>query len=295
MLKRAKGFTLIELLIVVAIIAILAAIAVPNFLEAQTRAKVSRAKADMRSLATAMESYFVDHLGYPHQSHSRVEDGFYGVNYMSNLPGMHPLKYMPTFTSMIPGSPMHTLTTPVSYVSSIFEDPFSPQNGGKYCYSRNRKTVNMKDSMDQSGTGSNMNAGFVIWSFGPDNDGGSAMSQFPDSPYWDDSLRGQDLLGNADELAFGGGGDLLCYKAGEDFDLTTHNVIPTMPTWITESMYRPLGMWPATSTSGSFANGFPGMTDRDTIGRGVTDQMNELTYDPTNGTTSNGDVWRVKD
>ncbi len=60
-----KGFTLIELLIVVAIIAILAAIAVPNFLEAQTRAKVSRAKADIRSLATALESYAVDNNNFP--------------------------------------------------------------------------------------------------------------------------------------------------------------------------------------------------------------------------------------
>ncbi len=62
---KRKGFTLIELLIVVAIIAILAAIAVPNFLEAQVRSKVSRAKADMRSIATALESYYVDSNKYP--------------------------------------------------------------------------------------------------------------------------------------------------------------------------------------------------------------------------------------
>lgn len=59
------GFTLIELLIVVAIIAILAAIAVPNFLQAQTRAKLSRVRADLYSLATAIESYKVDGNAYP--------------------------------------------------------------------------------------------------------------------------------------------------------------------------------------------------------------------------------------
>jgi prepilin-type N-terminal cleavage/methylation domain-containing protein len=60
-----RAFTLIELLIVVAIIAILAAIAVPNFLEAQTRSKVSRAKADMRTIVTALEGYALDYNAYP--------------------------------------------------------------------------------------------------------------------------------------------------------------------------------------------------------------------------------------
>jgi type II secretory pathway pseudopilin PulG len=50
---------------VVAIIAILAAIALPNFLEAQTRAKVSRMRADIRSTQTALEIYAVDWNSYP--------------------------------------------------------------------------------------------------------------------------------------------------------------------------------------------------------------------------------------
>ena len=64
-MRSKHSFTLIELLIVVAIIAILAAIAVPNFLEAQTRAKVARVKNDLRSVATAIEAYRVDTNKYP--------------------------------------------------------------------------------------------------------------------------------------------------------------------------------------------------------------------------------------
>jgi prepilin-type N-terminal cleavage/methylation domain-containing protein len=73
--RKQGAFTLIELLIVVAIIAILAAIAVPNFLEAQTRAKVSRAKSDMRTLATALESYYVDNNNYVPSSTVSDTDG----------------------------------------------------------------------------------------------------------------------------------------------------------------------------------------------------------------------------
>jgi type II secretion system protein G len=66
MMKRdSKGFTLIELLIVVAIIGIIAAIAIPNLLNAIDRGKQKRTMADMRSLGTAVESYAVDNNVYP--------------------------------------------------------------------------------------------------------------------------------------------------------------------------------------------------------------------------------------
>lgn len=65
-MKRQKAFTLIELLIVVAIIGILAAIAVPNFLNAQVRAKLSRVESELRSLATALTLYEIDNNTAPY-------------------------------------------------------------------------------------------------------------------------------------------------------------------------------------------------------------------------------------
>ncbi|MGI6456297.1 MAG: type IV pilin protein [bacterium] len=90
-MKKKSGFTLIELLIVVAIIGILAAIAVPNFLNAQIRAKIARSKSDLKALAMAQEQYYLDNNVYT-----------------------YPYK-------------LHPLTTPVSYIGSIPDDVFAPK------------------------------------------------------------------------------------------------------------------------------------------------------------------------
>lgn len=157
---KTHAFTLIELLIVVAIIAILAAIAVPNFLEAQTRSKVSRAKADMRSLGTALEAYCVDQNSYPIPSQR-------GLDMMSDAP---------------------ELTTPVSYITTNPYDTFGyadkwgtdtalpgvsfpPQRNTGYKYCSFKKTRNplhpawadlifMPDSKERRG--------FILFSYGPD-------------------------------------------------------------------------------------------------------------------------------
>jgi prepilin-type N-terminal cleavage/methylation domain-containing protein len=116
-----KGFTLIELLIVVAIIAILAAIAVPNFLEAQMRSKVSRVKADLRSITTAVEAYAVDNNQYPnlmlyYQNHAVVDWGG-GVNGCTNL--TTPVQYL---SSVDLRDPFYNLG-PVNYIGLSIKDP----------------------------------------------------------------------------------------------------------------------------------------------------------------------------
>ncbi len=161
-MRKITGFTLIELLIVVAIIGILAAIAVPNFLNAQVRAKIAATESNMRSIGTALGMYATDHGAFPN------------TYYPDTTTFINPRSYR-----------FRRLTTPIAYLSSGIRDVFN--------------TIDIEpnavypfwgpDTMDHRRQGTwfdgkdfqhikNQRGGWAVMSFGPDQDFESTQKQF---------------------------------------------------------------------------------------------------------------------
>jgi len=134
MMKRkmqSNSFTLIELLIVVAIIGILAAIAVPNFLNAQMRATIAKMETDMKALGDALFMY-------------RIDNRCYFAQMSSN-----------------PYQELRRLTTPISYIPRIPQDPFRRPNA---------KYVSTTSNYDYSSYGPECKTDWLLHGIGPDTD-----------------------------------------------------------------------------------------------------------------------------
>ena len=157
--RGGGGFTLIELLIVIAIILILIAIALPNFLEAQIRAKVAKAKGEIRSFGIGLEAYYLDFKTYPAESEADPK----GRN--RNEMGLF------------------WLTTPIKYMGTVPQDPFAEQSteGGLHYYetggiegSLGRKCLNCLET-------------WAIFTRGPDLQENELSSRAPHFEFYGDS------------------------------------------------------------------------------------------------------------
>ncbi len=190
-MSKTKAFTLIELLIVVAIIGILAAIAVPNFLNAQMRTKIAKVEGDFKALATGLEMY-------------RLDNGRY-INRAGNI--SWPYRF-------------HPLTTPVSYLSQgRWPDPFAPEwvempdgDPMNYCYESHGWPENpiphfakkFRNSPHEWLHGKQDSYEYAIISAGPDADlqaDSGARSQPQDVFFLYDGSNG--LTSNGDIIRFG--------------------------------------------------------------------------------------------
>lgn len=228
------AFTLIELLIVVAIIAILAAIAVPNFLEAQTRARVSRVKADLRSLATGLEAFCVDQGEYPEGTDqpSRYDESI-GARLGPLSPGFY--AFRTRGNNEVAGRDFMTLTTPIAYMAGTPDDPFADASARfPVCYR------NAKDRKN----------GWIATSVGPDHD--------LLAPYGVGSRNFGNPLSTATDPQ---------QNPARIGDINERAVIHVLEgTFFTGSAADPARLRP---------------------------RLEDLSYDPTNGTVSEGDIWRV--
>lgn len=156
---KRKSFTLIELLIVVAIIGILSAVAVPQLINARTKAKLAGVYGAMKTIQTAIAAYRLDHTHPPIDMGPDAQDG---ITYLA-------------------------LTTPVPYVTSIdvFRDPFkthAEEDMGIYYAYGSAYHISRFDDIERINLFQQNNVSYFLFGWGPDR-----------QPNWPWALLGETL------------------------------------------------------------------------------------------------------
>jgi prepilin-type N-terminal cleavage/methylation domain-containing protein len=162
-IKLKTGFTLIELLIVVAIIAIIASIALYNFMGAQIKAKVSRVKGEIKTIVLALESYHVDNSAYPPYHYVTTTEFYLGG--WANAVG-----------DVLPFDGANPLTTPIAYISVMPNDLFNDKRDPNHPERQNYGYANWEQAIAISNwpifiDARNKFGPYRIHSLGPDRDG----------------------------------------------------------------------------------------------------------------------------
>jgi type II secretion system protein G len=141
--EAERGFTLIELMIVVAIIAILAGILIPNFVNARSQAQTAACESNLRAIATALELYYADNQIYPTAAGAAVQPSLFtanGVAYLNNTPKDPAAQtatatYALTTTQATGGGPAsYTIVCPGVHVgSTLTKIPLAGGTSGTVC------------------------------------------------------------------------------------------------------------------------------------------------------------------
>lgn len=160
---KCRGFTMVELTLVAIIILILISIALPNFLEAQIRAKVTAANGDMECLAQALEEYYIGYRAYPLNVVSKLPEGGLSEDGNPNLRG----------------SALTVLTTPVVYLSALPLDQFFPQGKQRELFDY----INFVDltggPISKTSFRSSGSAAYVLVSVGPNRESDTFAQKIP--------------------------------------------------------------------------------------------------------------------
>ncbi len=128
-----RGFTLVELMVVVAIIALLAAIVIPNYVHARAQAAVSQSEANIKQIATSLELYYADMQAYPAGGPVNVTPALFGAaanSYLSSTPtnALGRQEYSYSAVAGAGGQPSYILSDPGKYDPSTLAS--LPQKGG---------------------------------------------------------------------------------------------------------------------------------------------------------------------